>query len=106
MTQGLRAGAGDQRRRLPGRAEGQDARCFSWASRTRVSLELPAGDQRRRSRSRHDHQRLRASTRKQVGPGRRRDPRLQPAGALQGQGHQVRRASAIQTQGRQDRQRK
>ena len=98
VTDGLRREARDQRRRLSRRARRQEP-----AAQPRLQPRRPFSDSGRHQdrvseadRDR-DHRRRQAAGR----PGGRRDPPVPPAGALQGQGRQVRRRTHL-PQGRQE----
>ena len=97
----LHQGPGDQRRRLPRRS--CRARSSSWRSATRTRCEVtPPGRHQLRGR---DAQRARRRRRRQGAgrPDRRPHPPRAQAGAVQGQGHPLRRG-ADPAQGRQGRQ--
>ena len=108
MATGLGAQAGHPRRRLPGRGEGQ-ADPLRAGLLHPVVFDLPEGvtaEVDKVSRTEDSLPTigltLRGVDRETAGRDRGEDPRAAAAGALQGQGHQVRRG-AHSPQGRQDR---
>jgi hypothetical protein len=96
--QGLRAAARDQRRRLPRRGAGQEP-----AARARLQPRRRLSDPgRHHDRDAAPVEIVISRHRQAEGrPGRRRNPRIPAAGALQGQGHQICRRTHL-PQGRQE----